>query len=169
MKKILAIVLPILIIIAGLVLLYKFVLVDLLDPPPEKVMESAIEAAQAFVNSDNENNRIEFVEHFSERAQRGLQREWNALNLENYPRGSWYQMAVGLLNSDGTLSVVIGTVAAEGEEEGEEAEEEEEATSAVVQIEIDRDTRDIPFVRQDGEWRIDIPVHPTPRVARPDS
>lgn len=168
MKKVLAILLPILIIIAAIVLLYMFVLIDIVDPPPEKVVEKAIEAAQEYINNDNENTRLAFVERFSDGSRAGLEREWNALNLEGYPRGSWYELAVGMLNTDGTLPEMIGPVqAAEGEEE-EEAEEEGEETTAVVRIKVDRVERDIPMIREDGEWRINIPVHPQPLVAQPE-
>ena len=169
MKKILAIVLPILLIIAALFLFYKFVLLDMVDPPPEKVVEKAIDAAQEYYNNDNENNRAEFVEFFSDRCREGLEREWSSLNLEGYPRGSWYELVRGMLNTeDESRAEVIGVVpAGEGGEEAEE--EEEEATEAVVRIKIDRQERDIPLIREAGEWRINIPVHPAPRVAAPAS
>lgn len=167
MKKVLVIVLPILLIVAALFLLYKFVLLDIVDPPPEKVVEKAIEAAQEYFNDDNENNRSAFVEFFSDRCRDGLEREWSSLNLEGYPRGSWYELAKGMLNEDESRAEVIGVVsAAEEGEEGEE-EEEEETTEAVVRIKIDRLEHDIPMIREEGRWRIDIPVHPTPRVSIP--
>ena len=165
MKKVLAIVLPILIIAGGLFALYKFVLVDMLDPPPEKVMTKVIEAAQSFVNNHTESNESDFVEHFSTRTREGLEREWSALALDGSRRGSWYEMASGLLNTDGTRPEVIRVeeVAAEegGEEEGAE-EEDEEAQNVNVIIRQNREERPIPMVRDQGRWRIEIPIHPQP-------
>ena len=57
---------------------------------------------------------------------------------------------------------------AEGEEAAAEGEEEEgEPTEAIVRIRHNRIERDIKFVRDEGRWRMEIPIHPTPWVTRP--
>lgn len=167
MKKVLAILLPIILIAGGLYLLYRFVLVDMIDPPPDKVMVSAIESAQKFVNNYSETTETEFLSFFSERTQDGLQREWQALQLDGSQRGSWYQMAIGLLNADGSQSTVEGIVES-AEEEGEEGEEEGEGElQAQVRLSIDNREREIPMIREEGRWHIDIPVAPASRVSLP--
>lgn len=168
MKKVLAILLPIIIIAGGLFLLYKFVLVDMMDPPPDKVMVSAIESAQKFVNNYSETTESEFLSFFSERTRVGLQREWQALQLDGSQRGSWYEMAVGLVNADGSQSTVEGVVES-AEEEGEEEEEDEGESElqAQVRVTIDNREREISMIREDGGWRIDIPVAPASRVSLP--
>jgi hypothetical protein len=163
MKKILTIALPILIIIAGLAVLYIFVLKDIFDPPPNKVMVQAIDAASAFARDHTEKNENDFMAKFSNRSRQGLEREWRALALDGSPRGSWYDMANGLLNSDGSRPTVIGIVAGAGAEgAGEEEAEEGAELQSVVRIRRDREELDIPFVREEGAWRINIPVHPRP-------
>ena len=117
MKKVLAIALPILLIAAGMFVLYKFVLLDIMDPPPLKVMEQTLEAAQEFVDNHTETNEASFVENFSNRSREGLQREWRALSLDGSRRGSWYEMATGILNADGSLPEVLSETIGGGDEE----------------------------------------------------
>jgi hypothetical protein len=163
MKKILVIALPILIIVVGIAALYLFVLKDIFDPPPNKVVEQTIEAAAAFARDHTESNENEFVSKFSVRTRTGLEREWRALALDGSPRGSWYDMATGLLNSDGTRSIVIGIVAGAGADGAEQGDAEEGSElQSVVRIRRDRIEQDIPLVREQGQWRINIPVHPPP-------
>jgi hypothetical protein len=168
MKKVLAIALPILIIAAGIFLLYKFVLMDIMDPPPEKVMENLLDAAQEFVTNHTETNEESFIENFSNRSREGLDREWRALSLDGSRRGSWYEMAANILNADGSRPEVLGEEPSGGEEEAEEGEEEEEEdVTSNVRIRQDREERLIPFIREEGHWRIDIPTQPTPWTTRP--
>jgi hypothetical protein len=166
MKKVLAILMGIAVICVGLFLAYKFVLAELVDPPPEAVMADVIDAAKTWVANDTNANREDFVSHFSTECQARLEREWATQNLDLEDRGSWYELAAGLLNPDETAPEVVGRV--DQPAEGEEGEESEEAeVSATVRIIIHRTERDIPFVREDGAWRIDLPNHPQPatRVA----
>ncbi|MBN1946784.1 MAG: hypothetical protein JW797_14010 [Bradymonadales bacterium] len=160
-KKILAVLLPILIIVAGLVLLYLFVLKDAVDPPPDKVMRNAIEAAQLYVNNLTDANNARFVQNFSNRCQENLRREWRAQRIDGTPRGSWFDIARGLLNSDGTRPEILAV------ELPEEEAEEGQDLQATVRIKIDRNEHAIPFIREDGRWRIDIPSHPEPWMATP--
>ena len=166
MKKVLAILLPIILIAGGLFLLWKFVLVDMIDPPPDKVMVSAVESAQKFVNNYSETTETEFLSFFSTRTQLGLQREWRALQLDGSQRGSWYEMAIGLLNTDGSQSTVDGIVES-AEEEEEEEEEGEGELQAEVTVTINNRDHEIPMIREEGRWRIDLPVAPASRVTLP--
>jgi hypothetical protein len=164
MKKVLAIGMPILLIIGGLVLLYIFVLQGLIDPPPDVVMGDVIEAAQQLNTSQTETNEDRFRDFFSDRCQEGLLREWNAQSLDGSRRGSWFELAIGLLNVDGTRPEIVRFELAAAEEGEEEAEGEPE--KAVVFVKIDRVEREIPMIREEGGWRIDIQVHPTSTVVR---
>jgi len=168
MKKVFAILGGIGIIVMLLWGLYRFVLLDIVDPPPESVMRDAIDAAKEWVGNDTRQNEDAFVSLFSADCRERLEREWAALNLQGFPRGSWYDLADGLLNSDSTRPEVIGEIdppPASGEEEEAEGEEEEddeegEELEAWVRIRRDRSDLDIPFVRDEGAWRIDLPSHP---------
>ena len=173
MKKVIAILTGIAVIVGGLWAAYQFVLVPLLDPPPEIVMESAIDSAKSWVgNSSNTGARQSFVEHFSEMSQTRLERAWNAVD-EDDPgaRGNWFDLAQALLNVDGTRPEVVGLVDDPNGEATEEEEGSEEELEAWVRIRRDISPNrsvqqfvdyDIPLIRDVTGWRIDLPDHPSP-------
>ena len=161
-KKIMAVVAVIILIVGILVVLYLFVLPKILDPPPSKIMAKAVAAAQAYVNNLTDSNENRFTQYFSTRCRENLAREWRAQSLDGTARGSWFDIAKGLLNSDQTRPEILGEAAPPEGEEEEGAE-----LQARVRIKIDRAEREIPFIRENNRWRIDIPSHPDPWIAAP--
>jgi hypothetical protein len=160
MKKVLKVLLPILLIVGALVLLYLFVLVDMVDPPPDKVVKDAIEAAQLYVQNSSQTTEDRFISYFTARSQVGLRREWSAVGLDGTPRGSWYELASGLLNSDQSRPQITSIVMGEPDDAGN-------SSTATVNVQIDRVDHPIPLEREEGLWRIQLPTHPSPWVQPP--